>query len=177
MHRCIVFLLCCFSISAFTQDIQTQEAKQHSPQRAAIYSAILPGTGQIYNKKYWKAPIVYAAFGTLGYFIHDNNSQYKQFREAYKIRTDNNSGTIDKFADKYTDENLKALRDYYRRNVELSIIMTAFVYILNIIDASVDAHLFGFNVSDDLSLNIEPIYRPLNTPDISSAQIKLTLKF
>ncbi len=176
MNRCIVLLLLLFSISTFAQNTQEQEIKPHSPKRAAIYSAILPGTGQIYNKKYWKTPIVYAAFGTIGYFIHDNNNQYKEYREAYKIRMSGNPNLTDKFADKYTDENLKIMRDYYRRNIELSVIIATVVYALNIIDASVDAHLFKFDVSEDLSININHSY--ISSPNnIHSPQIKLTLNF
>lgn len=87
-----------------------------------------------------------------------------------------NPNLTDKFADKYTDENLKIMRDYYRRNIELSVIIATVVYALNIIDASVDAHLFKFDVSEDLSININHSY--ISSPNnIHSPQIKLTLNF
>jgi hypothetical protein len=173
--QCIIcFLLTNFSIAQ--NEIIPKEKKQHSPKKASIYSAVLPGLGQAYNKKYWKMPIIYGAFGTLGYLIADNNKQYKTYRLAYRYRTDGNSFTTDGFEGIYTDENLKLLRDHYRRNVELLSIITFAVYAINIIDASVDAHLFEFDVSDDVSLSIEPSILPLGPAQYTNG-VTLTLRF
>lgn len=142
----------------------------HSPKKAAIYSALLPGLGQAYNKKYWKIPIVYAGFGTLGYFVGWNNKNYKTLRVAYNDLTDNDPETnsyLDLEATKYynldnpTEYNqfktaLNKQQDYYRRNRDLLIISLAGFYALNIIDASVDAHLFDFDISEDLSFDWQP---------------------
>ena len=142
----------------------------HSPKRAAIYSAILPGLGQAYNKKYWKIPIIYAGFGTFGYFIGWNNKNYKVLRLAYSDLTDGDDNTnsyLDLEAAKYYDLEsesgrskfqtaLNKQKDYYRRNRDLLIICMAGFYGLNIIDASVDAHLFKFDISEDLSFNWQP---------------------
>ncbi len=142
----------------------------HSPTKAAVYSAILPGLGQAYNKKYWKIPLVYAGFATLGYFIGWNNKNYKVLKLAYSDLTDGDPNTnsyLDLDAAKYYDldnesernqfENgLNKQQNYYRRNRDLLIISTAGFYALNIIDASVDAHLFDFDISEDLSFNWQP---------------------
>lgn len=144
--------------------------KIHSPKKATIYSAILPGLGQAYNKKYWKIPIIYAGFGTIGYFIGWNNKYYKTYKQAYSDLTDKDDSTdsyLDLEATKYydlknsTDYNnfksgLSKQQDYYRRNRDLLIISMAGFYGLNLIDASVDAHLFDFDISEDLSLNWQP---------------------
>ncbi len=121
-----------------------------SPSKAAFYSAILPGLGQAYNKKYWKIPIVYAALGTGIYFYIDNNNKYNRYRRAYKQRL---AGFKDEFSSIVTDTNaLIDAQEFYQRNRDLSLLLTVVAYVLNIVDANVDAHLLQFNVSDDLSL-------------------------
>jgi len=132
---------------------------EHSPRRAAILSAILPGTGQAYNRKYWKMPIVYAAGFTGGYLISSNHKEWKTYRQAYIFRTDEDPDTMDDFPN-YTAQQLRVFRDYYRRNMELSVVLSAAVYILQILDATVDAHLFDFDVSNNLALRLEPFVRP-----------------
>jgi len=160
-------------VSADTTKVIQKEATQenvHSPKKATIYSAILPGLGQAYNKKYWKIPLVYIGFGTIGYFIGWNNNNYQISKHAYKDLTDNNPDT--KFyetldAYKYYDlsnatskanfiDGLDKRQQYYRRNRDMLVITMAGFYGLQIIDASVDAHLFNFDMSDDLSLNWQP---------------------
>ena len=119
-------------------------------------SAILPGAGQVYNKKWWKVPIIYGGFAGLGYAIIFNQGEYDLYRNAYLKRLDDNSSTVDEFDGVYSDANLIELQDYYRKNRDLSIIGGVLLYVMNIIDANVDAHLFNFDVSEDLSLNIAP---------------------
>lgn len=133
----------------------------HSAKRATIYSAVLPGLGQAYNKKYWKIPIIYAGFGTLIYFISTNGSDYRDFREAYNLVASGDTASWENndLAVKY-NANLTQLeegRNYYRRNLELNYILAVALYILNIVDASVDANLYNFDVSDDISLRFEPV--------------------
>lgn len=132
---------------------QENAPKEHSPHKASVYSAILPGAGQVYNKKYWKVPIVYAALGSAVYFTYDNQQKYDQYRDAFLLRQ---GGGTDEYDGIYTDSQLITIMEYYERNKELSIIMGVAVYILNIVDASVDAHLFDFDVSEDLSLHTAP---------------------
>ena len=128
----------------------------HSAKKAALLSIAFPGAGQIYNKKYWKLPIIYAGAAGLIYSLQFNQSRYVKYRNAYKYRIDNDATTVDGYVGIYSDDNLNTLQKYYHRYRDLTIIGFAALYALNIIDASVDAHLFTFNVSDDLSLNIQP---------------------
>lgn len=157
-----------------TQQLTEQEAEEeiHSPRKATIYSAILPGLGQAYNKKYWKIPLIYIGFGTIGYFINWNNENYQLFKVGYQHLTDGNPETQDYLkieavrrinydVDNPTDFNnlknaLSRRQDYYRRNRDLLIISFVGFYGLNIIDASVDAHLFDFDIGDDLTMNWQP---------------------
>lgn len=119
------------------------------PSKAAFYSAILPGLGQAYNKKYWKIPLVYGAIGTSMYFYLDNNKKYHDFRDAYKQRL---KGLPDKYLGVYDDTRLIAGQRFYQRNRDLSLLVTIGFYVLNIVDANIDAHLTQFNVNDNLSV-------------------------
>lgn len=129
--------------------------KVHNPKKATLYSAILPGLGQAYNEKYWKIPVIYAGLATTGYFMYVNNVEYKRYKDAYKIRMDDDPNSIDEFDGKYNDQSLKNIRDYYRRNFELMIVASVAIYALNIIDATVDGHLKDFEVNDDISLRFD----------------------
>lgn len=131
----------------------------HSPQKAALLSAFIPGAGQVYNKKYWKVPIIYAAGATGGYFIWSNHQEYKRFRQAYIYRTDDDPDTVDEFP-QASAQQLQVYRDSYRRNMEFSVILTTAAWLLQILDATVDAHLFDFDVSDNLSLSVKPGFIP-----------------
>ena len=131
-----------------TDTIKSAEINPLAPAKAAFYSAILPGLGQAYNKKYWKIPLVYGAIGTSLYFYSDNNKKYHQYRDAYKKRL---AGEEDEFG--FLDNGrLIAAQRFYQRNRDLSLLITGIFYILNIVDANVDAHLMQFNVNDNLSL-------------------------
>lgn len=129
--------------------------KMHSPTVAGCL-AIIPGGGQIYNKKYWKLPIVYAALAIPAYFIYDNAHKMTLYRNEYIYRRDGITEKQNPNYALYTDANVLAMKDYYRRNMEISIGITAIIYMLTILDAVVDAHLYYFNISDDLSMNIYP---------------------
>ncbi|UPT66022.1 MAG: DUF5683 domain-containing protein [Sphingobacteriales bacterium JAD_PAG50586_3] len=149
--------------------------KKHSPKKATIYSAILPGLGQVYNRKWWKVPIIYAGFAGVGYAIGFNQAYYIDFRQALKDRIDDDPNTIDPYVNKYSAANLDELQQFYRKNRDLSYIILGAVYVLNIIDANVDAHLFDFDVSNDLSLDIKPAAIP--TFAGYGGGLALTLKF
>lgn len=154
----------------------------HSVGRAALYSAIIPGLGQAYNGKYWKIPIVYGAIGTAGYFIYYWYDFYDELRTAYKYRTDNDSLTIDLMydyieSDAYLYEKVSLAKQY----TDLMVVLTAAAYVLNIVDAVVDAHLYDFNVSDDLTMHVQPYFNPqlnfLNTVQPTyGVSIKFNLK-
>ena len=150
MRAIFTYFILFLCTSAFAQEVLL---KEHSPHKASVYSAIIPGAGQVYNKKFWKVPIVYAALGSAAYFTYDNGKKYKQYRDAFLLRQE---GGTDEYDGNYTDNQLITIMDYYERNKEFSLLMIGAVYILNIVDASVDAHLFDFDVSEDLSLNTTP---------------------
>jgi hypothetical protein len=164
-----VVLISCFS--SFSQKKEKSKIARdtsqlgHRANRAALFSAIVPGAGQFYNKKYWKLPILYGGAAVIGLSIEYNNRYYKIFREAYQLRVDGDSTTIDKFDPVNTDvdvtypdaEALMTRKDYYRRTRDLMWVIGSVVYVLNIIDAYVDAHLNNFDISDNLSMRTEPV--------------------
>ncbi len=157
----------------------SREEWRPSPKKATLLSTAFPGLGQIYVKSYWKAPIIYAAEGVIIYLMIQNHRQFVDFRDAYLIRIDPNSTETDKFFDDpyyQNAEQLRITRDEYRRNRDLAIIIGALVYGMQILDATVDAHLKGFKISDDLSLEINPFFYKHNTPNLASG-LSLTFRF
>jgi hypothetical protein len=128
---------------------KSSEINVLAPSKAAFYSAVFPGMGQIYNKKYWKVPLVYGALGTTIYFYINNNKKYHLYRDAYKRRlegfTDDNYSYLD-------NSRLIAAQKFYQNNRDLSALLTGLFYILNVLDANVDAHLMQFNVNDKLTV-------------------------
>lgn len=144
----------------------------HSPHTATMYAAILPGLGQIYNKKYWKLPLLYGGAFALGYAIHFNNKYLKKYSNAYRdfLLGDPNNKSYMYFVEKahlteadvqgqyksWFQNSLKKKKDYYRRYRDLSIFGMAGLYLVQIVDACVDAHFFNFDVSDDLAINWAP---------------------
>ena len=152
--------------------------KKHSPRKATIMSAILPGLGQAYNKKYWKIPVIYAGLGVMTYFIVTNTNEYINYKCAYIEKSNGDTaGNYASLVKKYSASNLLSAREYYRRNLEISILITALWYILNIVDASVDAHLFTYNISKDLSLKFEPVILPPLYSKNYMSGIKISLHF
>jgi hypothetical protein len=163
-------------------DSLLKQNKIHSPKRAAVFSAVIPGLGQTYNKKYWKVPIIYAGLGGSAYFFYANNQDYKIFRNELQARFLGDTEKINPKLVNYSEQNLVSLKNYYQRNRELSVLVAVVVYALNILDASVDAHLFSFDVSDDLSLSIQPysaseIWHNQDLKMAYSSGITLRLKF
>ena len=147
-----------------------------SPSKAAFYSAIFPGAGQIYNKKYWKAPIVWAAIGTSVYFYVDNSNEYDRYRTAFKLRSQG-------LKDEFTDENgtqlistagLESAQKTLRQNRDLSLLTGVLLYVLQIVEASVNAHLLQFDTDDSLSINPTIKTDPML---IEAPKVGLTLKY
>jgi hypothetical protein len=183
------FIFVLILISVLNTEAQTIETKgnkvvaidssayKHSPKKAAIMSAALPGLGQVYNKKYWKVPIIYAGFGVLTYYIIDNNKGYIEFRDAYRARVDDDP-TNDAIKTQYTTDNLRVIKNLYWKNRDLMIILTATLYALNILDATVDAHFFTYDISDDLSFRISPVVEPsMGFGHSSTSAISFSLNF
>ncbi len=158
----------------------------HSPQKATIMSACLPGLGQIYNGKWWKTPIIYGGFGALGYFDVVNIIKYKQYLLAYRYSTgdlkEGETPTAEalELAETYSSDQLQTYKNKTLRNVELfSLLMVAW-YGLNIVDAVVDGHLYYYDVSDDLSISIDPYFHSDDMPkpvNIGCTQLGVSLKF
>ncbi len=124
------------------------------PRRAALLSAVLPGLGQAYNHKYWKIPVIYAGMGAFGYLFIANNKEYNYYRKNLVAVYDDDASTINTSG--YSGEQLQLLKVQYRKNRDFGIIGMSLIYIFNIIDANVDGHLKTFDVSDDLSIHIDP---------------------
>lgn len=152
----------------------------HSPRRASMYSAVIPGLGQAYNKKYWKIPIIYTGFGVMGYFIHFNATNYNEYKQGLIDFTDGDNNTTSYLNfigpnvdpgrfdpslgspdynpsdEEWFKEQLENNMNYYRRYRDLSVILTFAWYALNIIDATVDGYLFSYDMNEDLSLQLDP---------------------
>lgn len=129
-----------------------------NPKKAMIFSLVIPGAGQLYNKKYWKTPIVVGACGAMIYFIDFSSGQYKYLKKEYIKAVDEDEDTISELiVDKgWTEEDIKSYRDLYRKRMELSYIGLAAVTLLSGVDAFVDAHLMRFDVSEDLTMQVRP---------------------
>ncbi len=145
--------------------------KLHSPKKAAIMSALLPGLGQAYNKKYWKIPIIYGGLALSGYYLRDNIQNINLYKDAFIAEIDGDPNTVNNTG--FNTEGLNKLIDKYTQWRDLSYIALGIIYILNIVDASVDAHLMYFDVSDDISMRITPAWSPLT---YGSPGLTLTVK-
>jgi hypothetical protein len=165
MRFLLVLVFGIFSFALHAQESSTNKFKNssdtipkrpvHSPKKAAVLSAILPGAGQVYNRKYWKVPVLAAGAGALVYSFQFNQKNYSLFKTEL-IHRQAGSAEINTELSNLSDANLNELQDFYRRNRDLTVVGMALLYALNILDATVDAHLFDFNVNEDLSLNIRP---------------------
>lgn len=142
--------------------------------KATIMSACFPGLGQIYNRKYWKAPVIYVALGGIGYWGVTNQIKYKYYSTNLKAIYDDDARTIN--STPYNSDQLVTQKKYYQKYRDISIMLGALVYLLNIIDANVDAHLKTFDVSDDLSFQLNP-YSNLDYNNKLQAGLSLKLKF
>lgn len=138
----------------------------HSPKKAVLLALALPGAGQIYNKKYWKLPIVYGGLVISTYLIVYHQNKFKEFDDALISRQ---NGEEDKYLNIYTEQSLEDLTLAHRNERDRAILITAGVYLLQVVDAYVDAHLFNFDISDDLTLDVNPMFNyDLGTESIQS---------
>jgi hypothetical protein len=177
MLRNLLFLILVFAISSvsYAQDKSTKEEKQKirklnsKPRKAALMSTLVPGLGQIYNKRYWKAPIVWVGLGMTGFLYYQNRIYFNDFKREYGYLTDTSASTTSNIiingystAGKSADQ-IARQRDSYRYYRDLDLLIGLGIYALNIIDASVDAHLKEFDINDNLSLKVKPLlYANLN---------------
>ncbi|WP_439128753.1 DUF5683 domain-containing protein [Polaribacter sp.] len=150
--------------------------KPLAPAKAAFYSAIFPGLGQIYNKKYWKAPVVWGALAIPTYYYLTNNSNYKRYRTAYRLRK---NGFQDEFTDdlgneRVSLETLERAQEQLRENRDMSLLSGVILYVLQIVEASVNAHLLQFNTDDNLSIRPTLVQDPIQ---FDAPKVGLTLKY
>jgi hypothetical protein len=186
----IIVILCCFQQNIIAQDTLSitkplKNVFKAEPMRATMLAVSFPGLGQIYNRKYWKVPLVYAGFGGLIYAIGFNTREYNTFMTAYQDFTDNIPETdsylklirgvdpetydpvlypdsyIPSNASWYKDRMLRQV-DYFKKYRDLSYIGIAAWYLFTVLDANVDASLFNYDVKDDLELKVEPVMLPLS---------------
>ena len=191
----LVLCLACFSVNLLAQkdsiskNVKLKEFKIKgkikqggiynplAPSKAAFYSAIFPGMGQIYNKKYWKAPIVWGALAIPAYYYQINNSDYKRFRTAYKLRK---NGLVDEFNINgqliVSTETLETAQEQLRENRDMSLLTGVILYILQIVEASVNAHLLQFNTDDNLSFKPSVISNPIRF-DAPTVGLKIKYTF
>ena len=153
----------CIGLLSFSTSAQ-KISSEKSPKRASLYSAIIPGAGQVYTKKYWKVPIIYAGLITSAYYIKESYTKYNTYKTTYLDRLDGNA--TDEYLGIYSDSDLVTLTAHYRRNTEVSILLFTLSYVINIFDASISAHLFNYDISDDISLRIDPMLN-FNQPGVS----------
>lgn len=148
-----------------------------TPWKAALMSGCVPGLGQFYNGRWWKAPIVWGAIGTVTYFVVTNHISYAGYRDAYRELVNNNVVLPGYESYQFNPSGLKFQRDYYQRTRDLLIIVDAVLWTLNVVDATVDAHLSTFDVSEDLSLNLRPAAIYLPETGQSYAGLSLSFRF
>ncbi|MBN2610231.1 MAG: hypothetical protein JXB00_01605 [Bacteroidales bacterium] len=173
----ILILLSSYHNSYCQEDPSLQDTikiKHHSPRAAIVLSVLVPGMGQIYNGKIWKVPIIYAAEGTALYLYNFNQVRYKKILNYLESDTFDESQRYEVYGRSLGGSVLPRARDFFRKNRDYSILFFGGVYVLNIIDALVDAHFFEYDISDDLSLNIQPVYY---SPEIKAGGPGLQLVF
>ena len=151
--------------------VDTTNKNAFDPHKATIRSAIIPGWGQVYNKKYWKVPLVGGALGTTAVIYFYNVETYRALKQTYIYMTDtvpDNTQPIDPRFSNISPNGVRSLRNSFRQNVDYSVVFFILFWGLNVVDATVDAHLKSFDVNDNLSLDIKPGFSPMaNTTGIS----------
>ncbi len=176
----LTLLFTCFEVkSQDSLDVAEDTVKVHSVKKAVIYSSVLPGLGQIYNhnampkgkkKAFWKVPLIYSALGASGYFLISNELTKNELKTEYINRTE--SGIYSTKWSQYDDQGILTLYNQHLNYRDLSILAVAGVYILQVVDAGVEAHFVDFDISEDLSLSIRPTMITRQTAGLS-----LKLKF
>jgi hypothetical protein len=155
---CFLIVLCSLQYSNGQKVADTVPKVKHpypDPKVAMLSSIIVPGLGQFYNKRWWKVGIIYAGLGTCAYFAVTNQQQYAKYHQLL-VNSDKGIPNPDPTTNVYTASDLFTIENYYGRNRDISYIAAAFIYILNIVDANVDAQLHNFDVSDNISFRFKP---------------------
>lgn len=134
----------------------TSYASRYDPRKAILFAAILPGLGQVYNKKYWKLPLVYGGLIGFGYGVSFYQKGYKEFKGGLFDLLESGEQTINLRGYDFTEDNLRRIVNQYRRERDFFIILTAGMYLLQMVDAHVDAHLKEFDLNPNLQVKIQP---------------------
>lgn len=178
----VLFMLC--TVGAQAQDRDTllpqksvsdsliiKKKKRFEPdaKRAGLFSALVPGFGQLYNRQYWKVPLVYAVVGAPLYFAVKHNNDYQRYRKAYISRLVNEAGSNDEFKGILNTAGLKQYQDQSRQNRDMMILYTGLAYTVQILEAISGAHLKNFDISRDLSLHVRPDFNPMGGAGLSLA--------
>lgn len=137
--------------------IRRKKVFEPNPKKSGMYSSILPGLGQAYNRQYWKVPVVYAILGTAGYFIGFNYNKYTEYRQAYIYAIDGDIGTKNKLSEAYDAQSLQRLQNNYKKDLDIIVLLTSVGYALQIMDAVASAHLRNFDVSRDITMQVKPM--------------------
>jgi hypothetical protein len=152
---------------------KTKLPKEKNPKVATWLSVALPGAGQVYNGHWYKVPVIYGGFGALIYFHNLNTTERNIFQKEYRGRLLGDSAVLNADLIPYSTDQILNIRNYYQRNIELVYIFSGLLYILNIVDACVFAHLSTFDVSDNLSLRIQPYASPDLTPYTANQRLPM----
>ena len=145
---CARFLAVWILMGAASPLFAQDDAEQERIKRTTWHSAVLPGWGQVNNGKWWKVPLVYGALGASGYFIQTEGATYKEYRDGYVALTDDDPETV--YVTSLSTSDVLAARDFHRTNLEQSVLTFVLIWGAQVVDAHVDAHLLGFDVSEDL---------------------------
>ncbi len=183
----MIAILLSMSLFVYSQEIRSSQVSRvktqdsvtiskHSPTAAMLYS-IIPGGGQIYNRQYWKVPIFYGLLDISGYFLYKYASDMFLYRKEFINRRDGHTELLIPALAQYPDENILSMKQTAQRNMEIAIAATVIIYTLNFIDAMVYAHLYYFDVSDDLSLRWSPMVMPNPVNNSPTYGISLALNF
>lgn len=183
MKGLVIFFLL-ISSSAFAEDTLSVKdtVPPHSIRRAILYSAVVPGAGQVYNhlampkgkkKAFWKVPLIYAALGTTTYFLVSNQREQRRLKREYLYRQEPTNPDYAMFhyteVEPYDDAGILTLYNQYLNWRDLSILAVGAVYLLQLVDAGVEAHFVNFDVSEDLSLTVDPVILAYRTPGLTLA--------
>lgn len=149
------------TVETDSDKVRKKKLFQPNPKKAGMYSSILPGLGQAYNRQYWKVPVVYAILGTAGYFIAYNYNQYSSYRQAYIYSIDGDAATdpasVGERYGLYDASDLQRLQDSYKKDLDIIVLLTSVGYALQIMDAVASAHLKNFDISRDISMQMKPV--------------------
>ena len=182
MIRFFIYFLFLFSNKIFSQSLNYLDQGKFT-KKSTLLSCIVPGLGQFHNNQirplnvknrlWWKVPIIYTGIGTTWYLVNFNNKEFKKIRNE---RVSRNQGNTPQDYPFYTTDQLKIIQDDYRRLRDLSIISFIGVYVLQIIDANVEAHLFLFDISDHLGIKVKPTFQIGNETNYFTTQISINVK-